>query len=180
VHPEVARSISTIGWVHQELGDLKSALEWHERALAMYQQIYGEVHPEVASSISAIGWVHQELGDLKSALETGRRALEMQLGLFGEVHRDVARSRLRVARALLADGQREAGRAELEACIGARGEVIANQSDEVRAARTWYAEVLLEDGDAARARVAAEQALAELDPRRDREAVERAERVLTA
>ena len=117
-------------------------------------------------------------GKYDEALDLARQALEMRLRAFGEQHPIVAVGRLRIAQTLLLSGEREDGLAELCRCIEARGAGFGASVADVRAARVLLAEQLLEGGDTAGARAAAVQALEELDPEADREAVERARRVL--
>ncbi len=62
----------------------KEAIEYYERALAMFREAYGERHPYVASTLNNLGSAWSELGDAKKAIEYMERAH----GVFREVYGD--------------------------------------------------------------------------------------------
>ena len=63
-----AYSYNQIGNAYANLGELKKTLDYHEKALAIRLQIYGDAHPDVATSYSNIGnaymspWERQKKG----------------------------------------------------------------------------------------------------------------------
>jgi len=78
--------------VLSDLGDLKQAKEYHERALAIRLQKLGPDHVDVASSYNNLANVLSDLGDLKQVKEYHERALAIQLQKLGPHHVDVATS----------------------------------------------------------------------------------------
>ena len=74
-HAHVAASYSGLGLVHRQLGDLKQAKDYHDRALAIMLKELGPDHVNVAACYSALGLIHCELGDLKQAKDYNDRAL---------------------------------------------------------------------------------------------------------
>ena len=55
--------------------DLKQAKEYHERALAIWQQTLGPQHPDVATLYENLAIVLGDQGDLKQAKEYHERVL---------------------------------------------------------------------------------------------------------
>ena len=56
-----------MGIVHEILGDLSQAKDYHDRALAIRLKKLGPDHVDVAKSYSNQGIVHYKLGDLSQA-----------------------------------------------------------------------------------------------------------------
>ena len=75
-----------------ELGDYKTALQSHQRALAIRTKLFGEDHASTADSYHSLGVTQHELGDYKSALQSHQRALAIRTKLFGEDHASTADS----------------------------------------------------------------------------------------
>ena len=71
----VAACYNHLGLVHRQLGDLKQAKDYLDRALAIMLKELGPDHVNVAACYSALGLVHRELGDLKQAKDYNDRAL---------------------------------------------------------------------------------------------------------
>ena len=76
----------------QDQGDLKKAMEYHERVLAIRQQTLGPQHPVVASSYVNLAAVVQDQGDLEKAVEYYKRALAIMQETLGPQPPDVASS----------------------------------------------------------------------------------------
>jgi tetratricopeptide (TPR) repeat protein len=66
---------NNLGGVLQALGDLAGAQGAFERALAIWQEVYGEEHPRVATGTNNLGSVLQAQGDLAGARAAYERAL---------------------------------------------------------------------------------------------------------
>jgi Tetratricopeptide repeat len=61
-HPEVAITLTNLGNVQQDLGDLAGARATLQRALAIFQAAYGPDHPHVATVAGDLQSVEQEMG----------------------------------------------------------------------------------------------------------------------
>jgi tetratricopeptide (TPR) repeat protein len=77
-HPEVASTLTNLGIVLRELGELAAARAAVERALGIVEDAYGPDHPEVAATLGNLGIVRWALGEVPAA----RAAVERALGIF--------------------------------------------------------------------------------------------------
>ena len=89
---ETANSYHKLGTVHEMLGDLSQAKDYHDRALEIRLKKLGPEHVDVASSYSHLGIVHVMLCDLSQAKDYHDRALAIRLKKLGPEHVDVASS----------------------------------------------------------------------------------------
>ena len=74
-HPVVVGSYNNFAIVLGDQGDMKQAMEYHERTLAIRQQTLGPQRPKVASSYNNLANVLRKQGDLKQTKEYHERAL---------------------------------------------------------------------------------------------------------
>ena len=74
-HPEVASTLTNLGNVQQQLGELEAARVTLQRALAISEASYGSEHPQVAITLGSLGNVQRELGEFEAARVTLQRAL---------------------------------------------------------------------------------------------------------
>lgn len=97
-HPAVASILDSLGGALQEAGDMKDALECHERALAIYQ---GRARPprETGHVMANVGRCQLALGDGESALRSFEQAHAMLRGR-GASSVELARVRFSMAQAL--------------------------------------------------------------------------------
>ncbi|MHA7877843.1 MAG: tetratricopeptide repeat protein [Bacteroidota bacterium] len=93
-HPDVARSLNSVGISYAALGEVQKGLAYQEQSLAMRQALYpGENHPELAMSLSNVGGAYATLGEVKKGLEYFEQSLAMRQALYpGENHPAVADS----------------------------------------------------------------------------------------
>jgi CHAT domain-containing protein len=78
-----ARIANEQGKTLRALGQLRSALERHQRALELRRQAFAGDHPEIASSLNNVGINLDALGRYADALSHKRQSLEMRERLFG-------------------------------------------------------------------------------------------------
>ena len=72
-----------LGVIHQKSGDLESAKECQDRALAIRVKKLGPDHTDVATSSSKLGDIYQQLGDLQRAKEYQDCVLAIKLKKLG-------------------------------------------------------------------------------------------------
>ena len=82
-HPELARSIHSLGEVLWRVGEADKALPLSERAFAMKGRLYPperfkDGHAELAASLNSLGLIHRSLGEHRRALEYWEKALAMR------------------------------------------------------------------------------------------------------
>jgi tetratricopeptide (TPR) repeat protein len=71
-------------------GDGAKAVEYFERALAIWEQALAPNHPLVATCLNNLGSVESDLGNLDAAQTHYQRALDMLIATFGDDHPAVA------------------------------------------------------------------------------------------
>lgn len=67
--PNDARVLSMVGFFHQGDGDLKTAIEWHEKAT--------EAHPTYGPAYNALGYAHKVLGNYAEAEAAFKKYMEV-------------------------------------------------------------------------------------------------------
>ena len=95
-HVEVARSYNNLGRVHQDLGDLQQAKQYHEKALNIRTEQLGSNHVDLATSYKNLGNVHQDLEDLQQAKQYYENALDIYTEQLSSDNVDVVHCRLRL------------------------------------------------------------------------------------
>ena len=89
---KVAGSYNNLGNVYNSLGEYNKAKEYHDKALIINKNIFGEEHADVASSYNNLGNDYRHLGQYNEATEYHEKALIINKKIFGEGHVDVALS----------------------------------------------------------------------------------------
>ncbi|MEY4927993.1 MAG: hypothetical protein RI894_2429, partial [Bacteroidota bacterium] len=87
---EIAFFYSEIATIYRVLNNKKSQLVYIEKALKIYQKIFGEHHADTATFYYSTGLSYEESGDIQKGLEYQERALTIRRKLFGENHEIVA------------------------------------------------------------------------------------------
>jgi tetratricopeptide (TPR) repeat protein len=89
-HPEVAITLTSLGWAYYSLGETQKSRELLERALAIKERHYGLDHPEVAITLTNLGDAYGSLGDTQKSRELLERALAIKERHYGLDHPEVA------------------------------------------------------------------------------------------
>jgi len=89
-HPEVARLLTSLGFILHELGDLEGSRSCFQRALIILEKYYGPDHPEVARTLASLGISQYRGGDLPAARTSFLRALEIFKENYGTDYSEVA------------------------------------------------------------------------------------------
>jgi CHAT domain-containing protein/Tfp pilus assembly protein PilF len=71
------------------MGDLPQALARHQRALQVFEKVYGQDDAFTATAYSNLGSDYTDLGDLQKALEYYQQALAISLRVLGPDHPEV-------------------------------------------------------------------------------------------
>jgi len=79
-----------LGWIYNDMGNARQAIEYYEQALSIDKQVYGDRHPSVAIDLSNIGSAWNALGDPKKAIEYYEQALSIDKQVYGDRHPNVA------------------------------------------------------------------------------------------
>ena len=89
---KVTGSYNNLGNAYHGLGDYNKAKEYHEKALIINKEIFGDQHHNVASSYNNLANAFQRLGHYNEAKEYHQKALIIKKKIFGEEHAKVASS----------------------------------------------------------------------------------------
>jgi tetratricopeptide (TPR) repeat protein len=159
-HPEVVRSLMSLGLVLRALGNYRQALNMDEQALAMCQRLYEGDHPDVAESLVQLAADLRGLGELERARELHERALAMYKRLYEGDHRHIAMSLSIVAIGLHRIGDHERSRELDEEALAMYQRLYQGDHPEVARSLRYLAYDLSAVGQYERARDMNEQALA--------------------
>ena len=70
----MASCYNNIGLVYANQGDYPKALEYYEKSLAIYLNVYGENHPYVAVLYECLYYIYTKLGNTEKAEENRQKA----------------------------------------------------------------------------------------------------------
>ena len=87
---EVANLYYFLGWGFDDLADYNKALEYYEKALAIYEEILGKEHPLTALAYNNIAAIYDKQGNYGKALEYCEKALAIREKVLGTEHPDTA------------------------------------------------------------------------------------------
>ena len=74
--------------LYESLGEYNQAKELQEKALTIYEKIFGEDHAHVATSYKNLASVYNSLGEHNQGKELCEKALTIREKIFGEDHGD--------------------------------------------------------------------------------------------
>jgi tetratricopeptide (TPR) repeat protein len=94
---ETAATLNSLGNLARQMGDSAGAVQFHQRALALFEKALGPLHPKVAQAVRSVGNDHWETGDLAEALSRYQRAVSIQERALGPDHPDTNASRGNIA-----------------------------------------------------------------------------------
>ncbi|MDR0459292.1 MAG: tetratricopeptide repeat protein [Coriobacteriales bacterium] len=87
---EAASLFMKAGYGLHNQGDYPKALELHQKALAIKEEVLGDRHPSTAMTYSNIAAVYHAQGDYPKALEWNQKALAIKEEVLGDRHPDTA------------------------------------------------------------------------------------------
>merc|ERR1712182_71636 len=76
-HPAMAATLNNLGTVHQAIGENKTALDCHERALKVCENALGPCHAHTATTLHNLGNARAGLGQGQEAVRCYWRALRI-------------------------------------------------------------------------------------------------------
>jgi tetratricopeptide (TPR) repeat protein len=92
-HPATAATLQSMGTTYSDcqesLADQDRAIELHERALKIEEDILGQ-HPNTAGTMSCLGSAYVKQGNTMKAIELFEKALGIYERTVGRMHRDTA------------------------------------------------------------------------------------------
>jgi tetratricopeptide (TPR) repeat protein/nucleoside phosphorylase len=103
----VATHVRALGGVWRLRGDFRRANMAHERALKIFERIYGRDHTDIYRALDSLGRVQREWGNLEGALQTFERAGQIAEKLVGANHAHVGTAAVNRALVYLELGQHD-------------------------------------------------------------------------
>jgi len=91
-HPDLARSINSLGFLYHMIGDNDNAEPFYKEALELRRRIYKTDHWALAQSIGNMGLLYDAKGDYSKAEPLYKEALEMKRRIYKTDNPDLARS----------------------------------------------------------------------------------------
>jgi tetratricopeptide (TPR) repeat protein len=79
----LATHLRALGGVWRLRGDFSRAMRAHQRAIEIFERVYGSDHTDVGRALDSLGRVQREWGDLEGALKSFNRAEEISDLQFG-------------------------------------------------------------------------------------------------
>lgn len=155
---EIAASLSTLGDIMSEEGDLAGAERVIRQSLHSREALDGEYSTAVASSLCGLGSVLLEKGDAKGAEETFRRVLAIRHRLLGDRHSALAWPSFQLAFALKDQGKFDEAEQLCRDAIAILVDRLGKDHPQVADGEQRLAEVLLASGRTAEARELLESA----------------------
>jgi nucleoside phosphorylase/tetratricopeptide (TPR) repeat protein len=101
----LATHVRALGGVWRLRGDFRRATLAHERALKIFERIYGREHTDIYRALDSLGRVQREWGDLEVALKAFERAGQIAEKLVGTNHAHVGTAAVNRALVYLELGQ---------------------------------------------------------------------------
>lgn len=89
-HPDIARSLNSMGWLYRQKGSYEKADSNLTAALAMRQELYGRDHLDVARSLNDLAVLKQSQGEYTATDTLLTEAIKIRKDLLGEQHESVA------------------------------------------------------------------------------------------
>ena len=90
--PELASALYAMGVLKDDTGDPAQSRQFHEQALAMRRQLYGNQNLDVAQSLNDLGVTMYGMGLYDTTRVVWEEALAIRSSLLGPSHRDIAES----------------------------------------------------------------------------------------
>jgi Tfp pilus assembly protein PilF len=87
-HIDIANSLNNIGLVLDDLNDKEKSLQYYEKALLMYTNLYGEEHVTISRTLYNIASVKRSMGSTKDALAIFKKSLRISTTIYGDTHSD--------------------------------------------------------------------------------------------
>jgi tetratricopeptide (TPR) repeat protein len=150
---------NSVGSYQDLTGEYVEARASFERALAIWQRIYGDISAQSASAHSNLGGILQGLGDLEGALESFERALAIDEGTYGPDHPDVAKDLNNLGDVLVAIGDPKGAWSAYVCALAILKYVLGEDHPEVATQLTKVGMALRSQNDLTGAREAYESAL---------------------
>ena len=146
-HPEIAESLSSLGLVLDDTGDLAGGIEADRMALAIRRESLGPEHGQVGSSLLNLGLKLSELGDYASAYTMTEESGRIGLAVNGPDHPTAAHAVNNLGEILLRMGRYPEASRMLEEAIRIKERVNGPEHEKLITSLTALAKVRMATRD---------------------------------
>ncbi|MFV8755220.1 protein kinase domain-containing protein [Nannocystaceae bacterium ST9] len=160
-HPDLARSLNSMGNLHHSLGQLERARSDHEQALAIRTAIFGPDHPITSGSLNNLALTLRDLGELERARELFEQAVA-SLERSGSQGNNLARSLTNLAEVERRLGHLARARELEQRSLALRRASVGDLHPEVADSIVGLARIALAEGELEQAELHARDGVARL------------------
>jgi CHAT domain-containing protein len=146
-HPEVAKSLTTLGGLATSQGDDHLALRCYTEALALRRKSLGEKHPDIAQSLGRLAMAKKGMGSWDEALALAQKALALQRELHGELNLETAQAMNALGNIYRARSDLEAARAAFLESLAIRRRIIRGDHPDIAQSLSLLALVCISQSD---------------------------------
>jgi tetratricopeptide (TPR) repeat protein len=82
----VAQALDLLGNIQHRIGNARQAIGYHEQALSIDKEVFGDRHPNVAATLNNIGMAWYDLSDSRRAKEYFQQAYNIFREFYGDEH----------------------------------------------------------------------------------------------
>ncbi len=157
---DAATTLSNLGVLHHQFGDLAAARSYQERALKLREQLLGRRHPETAFTLHNLASVLHETGNYAAAKPLFEEVLRVRREMLGMQHADTAQTLNNLAMLLLDLGDHDAARRMMQQSLAVRRAALGDTHPETANAISNLGVVAFAEGDLASARRYFQEAIA--------------------
>jgi serine/threonine protein kinase len=143
----LAQTLSDLGVLRRETGDMSGALTLLEEALHMRRQLRGNDHNEVAISLVELGRAHSAMERIDLAEPLFREALIVRKKVLGDEHREVAVSLGDMALVLWQKGELSAAEPYFAQSLAMHRKTVGPDHPNVGQALANFAQLRLDQGE---------------------------------
>lgn len=106
-HPATANVFNTMGAIAEADHRFEECINYHKKALEVYQKAFGDEHPNVGSSYGNIGTAYYRMGRYNKAVPFFEKCLEVMVPVTGLVHPEIAGAYSNLGMAYMKTGEFE-------------------------------------------------------------------------
>ena len=135
----VAEYLHMAAYALDDAGKYNEAIPLAERALSIYENVFGNNHPDVADTLNNLAGLYEAMGEYKQVLPLYERALSIDEFVFGNNHPEVAITLSNLAGLYKAIGEYEQARPLYDRALSIYDDGGGNNYPEVAAALNGFA-----------------------------------------
>jgi len=146
-HPDIAKSLNSIGWLHHQTGDYEKSDSVLTAALTMRKNLFGNRHLDVARSLNDLAVLKQTVGDYSATDSLLQQAISIRKSFLGNQHESVAVALSNYAALKWRMGEINAADSLMKESLAVFQATVGNDDPRVPIVMTNLAVILLQKDD---------------------------------